>query len=290
MKIRKEYIAAAVIIVASVLYLLFRSDSSVNYEVPQFDAVEKEAIVSIFFGGEEGSVSLRKEGENWIITPQGYRASMSEVNRLLSEAEGLSIVDLISPREDYGRYELEDDQALTIEISTTDGPVRQFKVGKSSSSAIYSYIRLNDRKGVYSVRGNLKTIFSLSMDKWRDRQVLSFVPEEAAALEVVKGDETYILTRTAVTEIPGWSRDGEALEDSAAMDSHMKTLGMLKTTGYMDEEPQGDAQVSIKITTPSGIHEMQVFDKLDKGYAATSSYVDGAFLIPFYIGDMILDL
>lgn len=290
MKIKKEYIIAAVIIAASVLYLLLRDDSKVNYEIPVLGEVDKEAVIAVEFTGEEGSVSLRKEGETWKISPQGYRASASEVNRLLTELSALSIADLISPREDYGRYELDDDKAVYVTMSTIEGTAREFYTGKISSTSIYTYVRLKDRKGVYSVRGNLQSLLSFSMDKWRDRQVLNFNPDEAAALQLVKSAETVLLTKTAVTETPGWSRDGEAMEDPTAMDNHMKTLGMLNTIGYIDDEIDGEAQAVVTITTASGVHTLSIFDKQEKGYAATSSYVDGTFLIPFYVGDMILDL
>jgi hypothetical protein len=93
------------------------------------------------------------------------------VNKLLSESSTISIVDLISDREDYARFELENNSAVTVRISTSEGPVREFLLGKSSSSSVYSYIRLPGQKGVYSVRGNLKNTFKSSMDEWRDKQV-----------------------------------------------------------------------------------------------------------------------
>ncbi|MBN2659399.1 MAG: DUF4340 domain-containing protein [Spirochaetales bacterium] len=290
MKIKKEYIAAAVIIVLSVLYLVFRSDSRVNYEIPEFSEVERDAVVSIIMTGQEGSIELKKEGDQWRMSPQGYRASVSEANRLVSEAVNLAIVDLISPRDDYSRYELDSDNAISVQVATIEGKVRDFMIGKTSSTSVYTYIRLPDRKGIYSVRGNLKSVFSPDTEKLRDRQVLNFNADEAASVELAKGGETVLFTRTAVTETPGWSRDGESLENSEEMDNHMKTLGMLKSTGFLEEEPAGEPQATVKITTPGGIHRLEVYEKQDKGYAARSSYVDDPFLIPFYIGDMILEL
>lgn len=290
MKIKKEYIAAAVIIVLSVLYLLLRSDSRMNYEIPEFSQVENEAVIAISINGPEGSIELKKEGDQWILAPQGYRASASEADRVVSESVNLAIVDLISPRDDYARYKLDDENAISVQVSTMDGKVRDFMIGKTSSTSIYTYIRLPDRKGIYSVRGNLQSVFSLSTDKWRDRQVMNFNADEAGAVELKKDGETVLFTKTAVTETPGWSRDGEVMENSPEMDNHMKTLGMLKNTGFLAEEPSGEPQATVKVTTPSGIHTLEVYEKQEKGYAARSSYVDYPFLIPFYIGDMILDL
>lgn len=290
MKIRKEYIAAAIIIVASVLYLFFRSDSRMNYEIPQLSAVEKGDIISVSMEGPDGKIQLKKEGENWKLSPQDKRASESEVNRLLSELSTLSIVDLISPRDDYARYELDDEKAVSLKASSKDGTVRELKIGKTSSTSIYTYVRLPDRKGVYSVRGNLKSVFSLSTDKWRDKQVLKFNPDEAASVEIVKNDETITLTKASGTENPGWSRDGEVLENSDEMDNHMKTLAMLKTSAFLENEPEGEAQATVTITTSSGAQILNIFEKGEKGYIARSSYVDEPFLLPFYIGDMILKL
>jgi len=290
MKIKKEYIAAAIIIALSVVYLLIRSDSKVNYEIPSFSQVEKDTVVSVTMRGPEGTIELKKENDGWMLSPQGYRASESEVSRLVSESVDLAIVDLISPRDDYSRYELDDEKALSVQIMTAEGKVRDFLIGKISSSSIYSYIRLPDRKGVYSVRGNLKNLFSLSQDKWRDRQVLSFIADEAASVELVKGDETVLFTKSIVSDPPQWSREGELMENSQEMDNHMKTLGMLKTTGFLKEMPAGALQAALKVTTSSGVYTLEIYGKQEKGYAARSTDVEDPFLIPFYIGDMILEL
>lgn len=290
MKLRKEYIIAAVLIAASVLYLVFRNDSRVNYEIPRFSALEKDNITSVSVSGSDGSIELKKENGDWVISPGGYRVSASEMNRLLSEIDTLSIVDLISPREDYSRYELDDVKGITIKVSTADGTVRDFVAGKTSSSSIYTYIRLADRKGVYSVRGNLKSVFSTSQDKWRDKQILNFNADEAAAIGIDKGGEKIMFNRTLGTETPGWSRDGVPLDNSAEIDSDLKTLGMLKTTGFLDEELSGEPQAVLHITTSSVTQTLEIYDKRDKGYAAKSSYGEQPFLIPVYVGDMILGL
>lgn len=290
MKIKKEYIIALVFIILSLIYLLLRNDSQVNYAIPPFADLNKDEItvVSMISGNE--TVELKKTGDTWRINPQGYKADISQINRLLSESANLSIVDLISSREDYSRYELNDEKGLSVSISTDEGLVRKFTLGKSSSTAIYTYIRLPEKQGVYSVQGNLKNVFSLSVDKWRDQQVLNFDSTSAGALELNRGERSRTYIKTAVSETPQWSLDGAILENSSEMDNHLKTLGMLKTTGYLNEDIIGDPQASVKVTTPSGEHTLEIYGKQDKGYGARSSYVDGAFLIPFYIGDMILKL
>lgn len=290
MKIKKEYIIGALVIAASLSYLILKSDSQVNYEIPRFVSLEKENITSVIINKGRESIELKKLGENWSVEPQGFPADMSQINRLLSESETLSLVDLISSREDYTRYELDDDQALSVSINGQEGPLREFKTGKSSSSAIYTYIRLPGIQGVYSVRGNLKNVFSLSVEKWRDKEVLSFDSQSVGAFEVNKEGQITRFAKTTVTETPGWSRDGVVLENSSEMDNHMRTLGMLKTTGYLEGEISGNPQAEVKVTTPSGVHTLQIFEKRDKGYGAKSSYAEGSFLIPFYIGDMILGL
>lgn len=290
MKIKKEYIIAAVIIVLSLTYLIVRSDSKVNYKVPRFTEVVKDEITAISMIDENQSVELRKTGDSWLIEPQGYRADSSQISRLLSEASELTVVDLITNREDYERYELDDSKAINIKISTEEGTQREFALGKSSSSAIYSYIRLPEEKGIYSVRGNLKNVFSLSLDTWRDKQVMSFDPESVGALEINNEGNIVTFTKTTVTETPGWSRDGEILENSSEFDNQIKTLSMLKNTGFLEEENDGPAQVTVKVTLPSGVHTLEVFEKLENGYKAKSSYAEGSFMIPVYVGDMILSL
>ncbi|MDA3811612.1 MAG: DUF4340 domain-containing protein [Spirochaetaceae bacterium] len=290
MKMRKEYILASVIIVASILYLVLRSDSKVNYDIPRFSDVDKNSITEITISETGESLKLKKTDNSWTIEPQGYKADKSLVNKLLSESSTISIVDLISDREDYARFELENNSAVTVRISTSEGPVREFLLGKSSSSSVYSYIRLPGQKGVYSVRGNLKNTFKSSMDEWRDKQVLSFDPEAVIAIEITKDKNTVLLSRIPVTEsTPQWSKHGEVLENSDEIQNQAKTFSILKCSAYL-EETSGDPLASLKIKTADGEQTLSLYEKLDNGYSARSTYVNDPFLLPLYLSNMILEL
>jgi len=289
MKIKKEYIIVAVIIVLSISYLILRNDSRVNYEVPVFTEIKKNEINAVSILGNGQSVELKKTGDLWTLEPHGYKVDSSQINRLLSEAAELSIVDLITNREDYERYELDDTHSIQIKISTKEDTVREFRLGKSSSSAIYSYISLPEEKGVYSVRGNLKNVFSLSLDTWRDKQVMKFDPESAAAIEISRGEQVVQLIHTAVTETPGWSLNGEVLINTDEIQNLVKSLGMLKSTGFIDGTT-GEPAIIFNVTTAEQVHTLQVYEKLENGYSARSSYVDDSFLIPVYIGDQLMEL
>lgn len=289
MKIKKEYIIAAVIIAASVLYLVFQKDSRVNYEVPRFAEIERENITSVKISGSGESLNLKKEGEQWKLYPGAYKADSSQINQLLAEAVNLSIVDLISSRDDYSRYELDEENALHVVISADNEPVKEFMLGKTSDSRVYSYISLPGTKGIYSVRGDVKSRFPLSADLWRDKQVLNFNPEEVTSIEISREGETVILARSTVTETPGWTKNGSVMENPAEIQSNLESLGRLKCSEFLDSA-EGEPMVSIRITAGSSIHSAEIYEKLDNGYSARSSFSEDPFLIPVYLGDMLLEM
>jgi hypothetical protein len=293
MKIKKEYIISAVIIIASILYLLLRSDTKIHYEVPSLPSLEKEAVTGVALQGPEGSVELEKNNGIWTIQPKGYRASESQVQQLISEAAGLSIRDLISPREDYDRYDLKDQASVKVTLSTEGGTAREFFIGKSSPSGSYSYIRLPDRTGIYSAPGNLRPVFSKAEEKWRDHQVMDFSPGEAESIEITGGNNSVELTKIEGEdgETPVWSRDGKTkAEDSEEIRNQVSVLSRLNATEFLETQETGQPQATVIITTSSGVHDLMVFDKEEQGYRARSSYAEGDFLIPAYSGDQILGL
>jgi hypothetical protein len=287
MKINKGYLIAGIIIALSVVYLLLRSDAKINYEIPRFTSFEKDDIVSVSISGPDGDLELKKSGDSWIIEPRGDFADVSLVNNLLSQSSDLSIVDLISPGEDYRRYELDDSSALSVSLFTKDGPVREFLLGKSSATSIYSYIRLKEKKGVYSVRGNLKSTFISAPDKWRDKQVLSFDPDSVVSIEIQKDGNTVLLSSKSEDETRKWYSGGVSLDNSDDIEVHVKSLSKLKCLSYLDDSSP-DPLASVKITTAGGVHTLDLLEKLDQGYSARTSYVNDPFMIPLYMGDMIL--
>ena len=288
MKVRKEYIILLLLILLSLVYLFVKKDFKIHYDVPQLDALEREEIEKMTIEDSTNSVELKKEGDSWIFLPEGYRADLTQINSLLGEVTNLSLMDLISKRNNYDRYELDEKKALTVSVYTQEGPVLEFLLGKSSSNNIYSYIRLKDRDGIYSVQGNLKPIFTPSVDKWRDKQVVSFDPQSIREIEVLRDDERKKFVLTGEGDQASWTEEETPLENSDEIKDRIKAVSILKTTAYL-EEVSGKPLLEVRFKGDAS-HSITIFEKLEDGYSAQSSYSDYPFILPSYMADDILDL
>ena len=287
MKIRKEYIILSLIILVSVIYIVGQKDSKINYEVPRFEVLKKADIQKIIMKNNLTTLELKKEGDSWIILPEGYKADSSQINRLLSESASLTIMDLISDRENYDRYNLDEENAQTVSIFDKEGLRREFLLGKTASGGVYSYISIKETSGVYSVSGDLKSIFDLNRDKMRDKQVLSFAPGSIKEMEILKDKTRSLLKLKGEGEESVWTLDGNDLDNTTEIKNRVETLSRLKCTGFIESQNM-DPLVTIRLIGEE-IYTVDLFEKQEKGYTAVSSLSQDPFLIPIYLGDDLVD-
>jgi len=288
MKIKKEYVILPVIIVLALIYLIFQKDSKMNYQVPRFNPMGKEDIQKIIIKNNAENVELKKEEDSWFLLPERHKADMNQINKVLSEAETIAIQDLISERDDYERYDLDDESAVTVSIFDSEGINHEFILGKTASNRVYSYIRLKNKKGVYSVNGDLRSLFSTSDVKWRDKQVMSFKPESINEIEIIRGNEKIRLKLEGEGDESQWILNGKAYENSDEIKSRVESFSRLKCTGFVDSAP-GDPMVTIHLKGED-VYSIDLLEKQDTGYSAVSSYTEDPFLIPLYLGDDMLEL
>lgn len=288
MKIRKEYIILPLIILAALIYLLLQNNSKMNYKVPLFEPLVKSDVQKITIKNNSEIVELQKEGDSWIMLPEKYKADTGQVNSILSSASSISIHDLISERDDYSRYELDDENGVTVSLYNQSEVLREFVIGKSDTSGVYSYIRLKENKGVYSVSGSLTGVFKTTVEKLRDKQVLSFNPDTINEIEITMNDKLLLFKSAGEGEDQQWSLGDAVYDDSEVIENRIKSLSSLKCMEYL-ESGIGDPMVTISLKGDS-IHKIDILKKEEKGYSAVSSDSKDPFLIPFYLGDEMIAL
>ncbi|OQY34778.1 MAG: hypothetical protein B6241_03610 [Spirochaetaceae bacterium 4572_59] len=287
MKIKKEYLIGLILLAASALYLVLQNDSKINYKTPQLAEINKDEVTSIEIQGKEKTIELNRNNKMWTIGKEEYRADSGKVSQLITEVAEMSIVDLISLRDDYARYELDDAHAVSVKVHATDTK-RDFLLGKSSSS-IYSYIRIPDIPGIFSVKGDLKSRFSLDSDFWRDKHVLKFNPETVSSLVLEKEGVIKAFRRDSDKSDTEWTMNDEPLPEDQDIKSRIKQLSTMSCSGFQDKA-EGNPLITVKIQTEEGLNTLQIFEKQEKGYLATSSYAQTPFLLPENTGDSLLKL
>ena len=83
MKIKKEYIILAVIIVALSVYLVMRRGDRTLYELPQMPQISQNEITRLEITKGKTLIGLNKKDNSWYIAPKEYPADAGKVKNML---------------------------------------------------------------------------------------------------------------------------------------------------------------------------------------------------------------
>lgn len=303
MKPKKEYFILGAVIVALSLYLILRSRDRTHYELPVIPEIARKEISKIEISKAETSIVLNKKGDTWRIGPHGYPSSDDKVKGMLDTIEKLSVTALVSESKNYERYDLHDDEKVTVKAWIGDNLKREFEVGKAASSYRHTFVKLAGDHRVYHARGNFRGRFDQTVDSLRDRTVLSFEQSEIQEIRITKGERSAVFGRTQVpvevsavqeseaqgqqpstTETIWQSADGKEADESK-LNSLLATLSKLRCEKYIDDRKKEDFQNPIYTLRLKGAQEyaLSIFAKEDenaKSYPAISSENEYPFLLP----------
>ena len=87
MKIKKEYIILAIIIVALSVYLVMRRGDRTLYELPEMPQVSQKEITRLEITKGKTIIDLNKKDNSWQIAPKEYPADADKVNSMLDNIE-----------------------------------------------------------------------------------------------------------------------------------------------------------------------------------------------------------
>ncbi len=197
MKIKKEYIVLAVIIVASVAYLALHRDNRTLYKLPTLSTIKNGEVNRIEISGPRGKTTLKKIKTAWFLEPSGYPADADKVRGMLATIDNLKLTALVSESKSYEIYGLDDKDKITVKAYDDDTLKREFDIGKVASTYEHTYVRFPNDFRVYHAEGNFHEKFDRSVDDFRDKTVLAFTPEDITGIVFTKDGETFDLEREA---------------------------------------------------------------------------------------------
>lgn len=198
MKLKKEYIILAAIIVALSVYLYKRSSDRTLYELPQIPKVAQKDITKLQITKGKTDIILTKKDDKWYIEPQGYPADANKVKDMLNAIENFTLTALVSESKNYNRYELDAEQKTNVKAWQGDKLSMDFDLGKTASSFRHTFVRPSGEERVFHAQGNLKNSFDVSLDQLRDKAVLAFNPSDIQQIQIAKDQQSLDFTRTQV--------------------------------------------------------------------------------------------
>lgn len=308
MKVKKEYIILAVLIVALSLYLVLHKRDRTEYKLPALQTLSTANIKKIEIAKPgESAVVLERKNDKWVISPQGYPADDGKVSSILDAVGNLTLTALVSESKSYERYGLGGADKISVKAWTDKELKRDFEVGNPASSFQHTFVKIAGDDRVFQARENLRSRFDQTVDNLRDKVVLKFEPSQVESIEVRDKEKTVTFVRKQVPvevsagkegktrptgeEVVWESSEGKA--DEAKVKQLLTGLSALRCNGYIYDRKKGDFKDPVYSIKVKGTEEytLSVFAKNDKNkndYPAISSQSDSPFLLPDYQASRIM--
>jgi len=323
MKIKIEYIVLAAIIVCLSLYLVFQKSDEVGYSLPDISDIHKKDISKLEINiPSEETLVLNKDDNKWMIASRNYPADQGKVESMIDVIDELTLTALVSESENYSRYDLGDDKKINVNAWAKDTLIRSFDIGKAASTFRHTFVRIGEDKRVYHAQENFRGKFDISIEKLRDKTVLSFNETDIQKLSVVNQEKTLFLAMNQIPvevgtdsgsqpgnkkdkeqdkekmtpEIqPVWQdQDGNQTEKSK-VDKLLSTLSRLTCESYITGKEKKDfadmKPIYIITLTGSEEYSLTLFEKADKdatGYPAISSHNEYPFTLAGFQAENIM--
>jgi hypothetical protein len=277
MKRKIEYLLLAAVIVLLGSYLYFKRTDQVHYQIPQLKAMDADAVTSIVVTSVGQSVTLNRKDRAWTIGTAGFPADRQKAQKMLHDVKTLTLTDLVSDSKNYSRYDLGENDRITVKAYAGSSLVRQFDVGKVASSNRQTYVMIPGDANVYQAKAGFREDFQGNVESFRDRKVLSFMMEDIRKVSISKGSASVALTRQVPGEKPGkpavWV-DGKGKEASKSdMDLLVSSLSSLECSEFLGDLKKTDLGSPAATVTLTGDREysFSLYAKKGDKTPATSS-------------------
>ncbi len=302
MKLKKEYLILAVIIVALTLYLVLHKTDRTHYQLPIVPEVAKKNITRLEIDTSDQPIVLAKKDNTWYIDPEKYTADSGKVKPMLDVIESLNVTALVSESKNYFRYDLSDDKKITVKAWEGNSLSREFDIGKPATTFRHTFVKLEGNPNVYHARGNFRNTFDQTVEKLRDKTVLSFEENEIREIHLEADKKTTIISQTErpvedsgkkepAAESPAsqkterlWQTPEGKTIDEPTLNRLLSTLSGLKCETYINDKKKKDFKdpnygVTLK---GAGEYSLSIFSPAEeeaKNYPAISSGNDYPFLL-----------
>jgi len=312
MKAKKEFILLIIVIIALSLYLVFRTTDKTHYQLPDIPEIAKKEITKIEISKSDASIVLDKKDNTWLIAPKEYPADTGKVKNMLDVITGFTLTALVSEAKSDHLYDLTDDKKIRIKAWADDSLKLDFEMGRPAPSWNHTFVKLAGDNRVYHAEGNFKDKFDLTVEKLRDKVVLSFDLDEIVEIEITKGEQIIALVKKqspvettdkkadqektppdpAKAETTWENPDGEKA-DKPTVNTIISALSNLSCENYIEDKEKGSFTEPVYTVKLKGTREfiLSLFEKSTvdaKKYPAVSSESDYPFLLSDYQANRIM--
>lgn len=241
--------------------------------------------------GGADTVLQRGAGGKWEITaPQAYPVDQDAANSLASSAATVSSDQLVDEKPaDIKQFGL-DPPVLEVDVTKKDGKTSQLLLGSDAPGIGGAYAKLQSDPRLFIVSSSTKSNFDKTSKDLRDKRLLAFDQDKLSRLELTARKQTIEFGRSKdewqILKPQPLRADGLQVEEllrklkDAKMDLAISDEDAKKAAAAF---ASGTPTATVKVTDPSGTHELQIRKK-ESDYYAKSSAAEGAYKIAADLG------
>lgn len=306
---KKETLMLAVVIAALSIYLATLQKDKTNYELPEVDEIKTEQITTIDITKGKQTISVKRNGDDWILTDKGYPAEKAKIENILDSVKKITLTALVSEKEDLIRYGLDPDEAIKVIGKNKSKTLRSMSLGKTASTYNHTFVRLKGDPNVYQAKGDIRTHFEKTVLQLRDKKVLSLKTEAVEKIQLIKNGikKSFVSKPTtplqkgkknekpeiSVSKAPEkkWENETGKETDRKSIENLIDTIKTLECAEYAegdDKEFFRDKQVLCKISIQEK-DELIIYEAEGETYPAISSGNNYPFYLSKFDGDNLLE-
>jgi len=191
----KKILISVSVITLLLLYIIIARVNR-RSEVPLLPKWEGKAD-EIVINHPGSTVKLYKKSGKWVVGDAAYPADEKVVDEIDGRFKEISLTDLISKKGFYNKYDLTPDIYSEVIIKKGDAIFRKFKIGKKSSTARHTFLRIDDQPDIYLAEGTFDLLLNKSLDDFRDKEVLKIKKDAVTGLTIDYKGSLLALSKTA---------------------------------------------------------------------------------------------
>ena len=302
MKVKKEYIILALVIIALSVYLAMRTSDRTQYELPDVPPVVAKEISKLQITRDKVVIVINQKDDKWHIAPEEYPADGSKVKNMLDAMENLTLTALVSESKNYTLYDLNAEKGINVKAWQAENLKRDVDLGKTASSFRHTFVKMAGDEGVYHARGNFRNNFDFNVDELRDKLVLALNPADIQQFQVINDQQSLTLNKTQAPVVvegsqtakqpeatpeankPVWqAADGRPV-DEAVVGQILNTVSKLRCEKFITDRRKDEFTSPLYTLQMKGAQEysLSIFAKTaekDTNFPAVSSGSSYAFLL-----------
>ena len=302
MKLKKEYILLAIVIIVLSVYLIMRTSDRTQYDLPEIPKVAAGDISKLQITRDKVDVVITKQDDKWYIAPERWPADETKIKDMLKAIENLTLTALVSESRNYSLYDLDSEKKINVKAWSGESLKRDVELGKTASSFRHTFVKTAGDERVYHARGNFRDNFEVTKDHLRDKMVLSIDTAEIQQIKVTRDQQTLTLSKSQIpvkiegdqsekkAEARGWFKewrgddaDGRQVEE-AVIKQILDGVANLRCEKFINDRQKSDfSSPSLRLQlTGAREYSLSIFPKAnekDTEYPAVSSGSDYPFLL-----------